>query len=515
MNTKISLDVPEPVMDVIQKISDHGYEAHLVGGCVRDLLMNRQPNDWDVTTNATPDNIQEIFEHTFYENNFGTVGVVNDRILEQIEVLKSQTDVSRETIDALEKLKTIEVTPYRIESTYSDSRHPDKVSFSNKLEDDLARRDFTVNALAFDPIKENLVDIYEGVRDLQDKIIRAVGNPDNRFNEDALRLLRAIRFATQLGFSVSRETQISIEKFHVKLKEISQERIRDEFNKIVMSNRPKDGIEMLRESELLKYVIPELMDAVGVEQNGSHVFDVYEHLVRTLQHAADKGWDLDIRLAALFHDISKPETRRWSKEKSDYTFYGHEVVGSKKTKKILQRLKYSNDIVSRVTLLVRWHMFFSDPDQISLTAVRRIIRNVGGGDRVWDLIKLRICDRIGMGRPKEKSYRLRQYEAMMDEAMRSPVSVKDLRINGDQIIEKFHVKPGRKIGWILHACMRETLHIPENNNYEWLVKHVSQLLEMSDEELESLYIQGKEAVDEAEEQELAQIRKKHKVGKRK
>ena len=251
-----------------------------------------------------------------------------------------------------------------------------------------------------------------------------------------------------------------------------------------------------------------------MEQNGSHIYDVYEHLLRTLQHAADKNWPLEIRLAALFHDISKPETRRWSKEKGDYTFYGHEVVGAKKTKRILERMRYSKDNVSRVTLLVRWHMFFSDPDEITLSAVRRIIRNVGGSDQVWDLIKLRICDRIGMGRPKEKPYRLRQYEVMMEEAMRSPVSVRDLKITGDDIMQEFHVKPGKRIGWLLHACMRETLHKPENNNYEWLVKHVSRLNELSDEELEQLYWEGKEAIDEAEEAELAQIRRKHKVGRR-
>lgn len=525
----IKLAVPEEVQAITQALQDHDYEAYIVGGCVRDLLLGREPNDWDVTTNATPEEIQKIFNHTFYENQYGTVGVVNDEITDKIEEIKrddvsretsthsdeeSANNVSRETLRKLEKLQVVEVTPYRTESQYSDSRRPDVIEFAQTLAEDLSRRDFTINAIAYNPQTGEVVDNYDGIQDLQAQTVATVGDASERFDEDALRLMRAIRFATQLGFNVSRETSDAIKKFHVKLSDISMERIRDEFNKILMSTSPRDGIELLREHDLLQHICPELLSAVGVEQNGSHVYDVYEHLLRTLQHAADKEWDLDIRVAALFHDISKPETRRWSKEKNDYTFYGHEVVGARVTNRILKRMKYPNEIVSRVTLLVRWHMFFSDPDEISLTAVRRIIRNVGGSDNVWELIKLRICDRIGMGRPKEKSYRLRQYEAMMDEAMRSPVSVKDLKINGDEIMEMFHVKPGKRIGWILHACMNETLHTPENNNKEFLVKHVTQLIDLPDEELETLYWQGKEAIDEAEEAELAAIRKKHKVAKR-
>lgn len=507
--TKIDLTIPEQVSRVTKQLQVSGYEAYLVGGCVRDLLLNREPNDWDVTTNATPEQIQSVFEHTFYENDFGTVGVVNDDIAAELE-----TDVSCETRKKLETIKVIEVTPYRTESAYSDSRRPDQVLFSEKLEDDLMRRDFTINAMCYNPQTQELVDMYGGVQDLQNKIIQTVGDPIERMQEDALRLMRAVRFATQLEFSVSHETSQVISDLSENLGKISNERIRDEFNKIIMSDSPKDGIELLREHNLLQFISPLLVDTVGCEQNGAHIYDVYEHLVRTLQHAADKKWPLEIRLAALFHDISKPSTRRFDKNKNDYTFYGHEVVGSRETRKILEKLKYPKDIVSHVTLLVRWHMFFSDPDEITLTAVRRIIRNVGGSESVWDLIRLRICDRIGMGRPKERSYRLRQYEVMMEEAMRSPISVKDLKISGDDLIEQFHMKPGKRIGWILHACMRETLHTPDNNNHEWLVKHVTRLQEMSDEELQNLYLQGKEAIDDAEEAELKEIRKKYKVGKR-
>ena len=520
----LALVVPPEIQDIITLLHQQGFEGYVVGGCVRDLLMNRTPKDWDVTTNATPQDIQKIFEHTFYENQYGTVGVVNDKVTLQIQEIEKQNKdladpaiVGEDTdshLQYLQTLQTVEVTPYRTESEYSDHRHPDHIHFAEHLSEDLSRRDFTINAMAYDPCNQILIDEYGGVKDLQTQTIHTVGEAQKRFNEDALRLMRAVRLATQLGFSVSYETKLAImEKSH-RIQDVSWERIRDELEKIVTSDQPKRGIELLQELQLLDKVLPEVADCVGVKQNGSHIYDVYEHILRTLQHAADKKWPLHIRLAALFHDISKPETRRWSKEKKDYTFYGHEVVGSKKVNKILKRLKYDNHTVSYVTLLVRWHMFFSDPDKISLTAVRRIIRNVGGGDQVWDLIKLRICDRIGMGRPKEKTYRLRQYEAMMDEAMRSPISVKDLKINGDQIINTFHIKPGPKIGWILHACMRETLHEPEKNNYDWLVKHVSQMMTMDDEELKNLYQQGKEAISLAEDQELSKIRKKHKVAKR-
>ena len=507
--TKISLTIPEEVSRITSGLQQAGFEAYLVGGCVRDLLLDRTPNDWDVTTNATPEQIQNTFEHTFYENGFGTVGVVNDDVTELIE-----SNVSHETFEHLNSLRTIEVTPYRIESQYTDNRRPDEVKFSEKLEDDLIRRDFTINAMCYNPSNEDLIDLHGGIADLQAKIIKTVGDPVERFEEDALRLIRAVRFSSQLGFSVSHETSDAIEKLHVKLSNVSIERIKDEFNKILMSERPMEGILSLEKLKLLKYVCPEILITIGVGQNGSHIYDVYEHILRTLQHAADKKWPLDIRLAALFHDIAKPQTKRFDKTKNSYTFYSHEVVGAKMTKVILKRMKYSNEIVSRVTLLVRWHMFFSDPDQITLSAVRRIIRNVEGSDNVWDLIKLRICDRIGMGRPKERPYRLRQYEAMMDEAMRSPISVKDLKISGDDLISEFHMKPGRRIGWILHALMRETLHNPENNNRTHLVKHVTQLNILSDEELEDLYYEGKEAIDEAEELELRDIRKKRKVARK-
>lgn len=540
---KVIFDIPQEVSQVCKKLQDSGFEASLIGGCVRDLFLNKQPNDWDITTNAIPKEIQEIFEHTFYENDFGTVGVVNDDVSQEIEKLEKELDnikekergfkknmnniqnnnindviqdfvKQKEKIDKeiynLKSLKVIEVTPYRIESTYSDNRRPDEVKFSKKLEDDLKRRDFTINALCYNPANNEVIDLFGGIFDLQQKEIKAIGNPNDRFNEDALRILRAVRFSAQLDFTVNHETSQSIEKNKDLLKNVSCERIRDEFIKILLSDNPIKAFFLAKDLGVLDYISKDLERGIGIEQNGAHMYDVFEHLLRTMQHSADRKWSLDVRLASLFHDISKPETRRWSKEKNNWTFYGHEVVGARVTKKNLKRLKFDKKTVDKITTLVRWHMFFSDPDKITLSAVRRIIRNVGE-ENVWDLIKLRISDRIGMGRPKEKPYRLRRYLSMMDEAMRSPISVKDLKVNGDIFISELHMKPGKKIGLILNALMGITLDNPEKNNYDFLIKQTKEYMNYSDEELIELAKIGKDRILEEENKEIKKIHRKHKV----
>ena len=522
--TKVVLHVPHNIEQVIKTLKDKGFEGFLVGGCVRDMLMNKAPNDWDVTTNATPEQIQEIFEHTFYENDFGTVGVVNDDVIKEYEELENLvpeqehfyedlSDKTKELIRKIEKLRSesvVEITPYRTEGTYTDNRRPDDVTFSDTLDSDLSRRDFTVNALAYDPIEQILVDQHDGVKDMNQMTLSTVGDPDTRFSEDALRMLRAVRFTAQLGFTLHIDTFQAIKNNADLLKYVSKERIRDEFIKILSTENPKDALFLAHDVGILQYISHDLTRGIGIEQNGAHKYDVFEHLVRTMQHGADKEWSMSIRLAGLFHDISKPETRRWSKEKNDYTFYGHEVVGARVTRKALQELKFSNEVIEKVSTLVRWHMFFSDPDEITLSAVRRIIRNVGP-ENVWDLIRLRICDRIGMGRPKERSYRLRKYVSMMDEAMRSPISVKDLKINGDIILRDYDIEPGRKLGYILKALMAETLAHPDDNNEEHLRGRVATLVTMDEDVLKTMAEKGEDAMFRAEEEELRKIRRKHKV----
>jgi poly(A) polymerase/tRNA nucleotidyltransferase (CCA-adding enzyme) len=486
--------IPKEINDVFETLTKGGFEAYLVGGCARDIFLGRKAKDWDFTTNAKPDQIISLFPKTFYENTFGTVAVVNE----------TTTD---------ETLKTVEITPYRVESDYIDHRHPNEVHFSEKIEDDLQRRDFTINAIAIglsEGAIKDIIDLYGGIKDIKDKSIRTVGNPDERFKEDALRLMRAVRLAVELGFTINIETEKAIVANTSLLAKISIERIRDEFIKIIMSPEPKKGIEMLHKLGLLRYIAPELEKGVGVEQNQAHAFDVWEHLLRSLQHAADKDSPLDIRLAALFHDISKPETRRFSRETQQFTFYGHEVVGSRETKKILERLKFPRKIVEKVTILIRWHMFFSDTETITLSAVRRMITNVGP-ENIWDLMNLRICDRIGTGRPKESPYRLRKYQAMIEEAMRDPISVGMLKIDGKKIIELTKSGAGPKIGWILHALLEEVLDNPSLNTEKYLDKRALEMSNLSEKELKEAGEKGKESKDEKEAENVAEIRKKHHV----
>lgn len=495
--TTINYIVPKEIIMVLATLQGSGFEAFLVGGCVRDIFTGNTPKDFDITTNATPEQIISLFPKTFYENTYGTVGVVT-------------CGVDLGTVCSDESVKIVEVTPYRLESEYSDSRHPDTVSWSKNIEDDLKRRDFTMNAIAYDPINNKIVDPYKGQEDIKDKIIRAVGEADKRFQEDALRLIRAVRFVSQLGFKIEGVTHESLEKNAKLLESISHERVRDEFVKIIMSDYPMEGIVLLEKSGLLKYILPELEKGIGVKQNQAHSFDVWEHNLRTLQHSADKKFLLPIRLAALFHDISKPETRRFVKETNQYTFYGHEVVGARVTRVIMERLKFPKELIDTVSLMVRWHMFFSDTEQVTISAVRRLIVNVGK-DKIWDLVNLRMCDRIGTGRPKEEPYRLRMYESMIEQALQDPVSLKMLKTNGERIMKVTQETPGPKIGFVLHALFDEVLENPEKNTEEYLDNRAKELILLEINELKKLGEKGKEEMEEKNIEKVKEIRKQFKV----
>ena len=500
--------VPKEVSHVTETLEKAGFEAYLVGGCVRDLIIGREPKDWDVTTNAKPEQIIGLFEKTVYENTFGTVGVVIP--------LENTRDVPRETPEGSVSQETsegnfiVEVTPYRIEAKYSDFRHPDEITFSDNIEDDLKRRDFTINAMALKLDGKNAVmDIYGGTEDIKDKIVRAVGNPDDRFNEDALRMLRAVRFACQLDFSIAQETMESIIKNADLIKNISGERIRDEFMKIIMSSNSASGVVMLQKFGLLKHIIPELEEGMGCLQGGAHIYDVWEHLLHALQHATDKNWPLEIRLSALFHDIGKPRSKREGKSKP--TFYGHEVIGARMAKKIMERLKFSKKEIELVEKLVRNHMFFSDTELITLSAVRRIIAKVGV-ENIWLLMNVRECDRVGM-KKKEAPYRLRKYFAMIEEALRDPISVSALKIDGEFMMKELGIKPGPRMGWILHALLEEVLEDPSKNTVENLSELVKTLDALPDAELRTLGERGKEKKEELEEGEVEKLHTKHGVKK--
>ena len=492
-NNTLSLSVPEFVVGVAQILHDAGFEVYLVGGCVRGLIMSREIADWDFATNATPEQIQGLFDHTVYENDFGTVGVVLDGIA-----------------DGAHDHTVVEVTPYRKEIGYSDNRRPDEVVFCDSLDEDLSRRDFTINALAYNPVTKELVDNYNGVADLHLGLIRSVGNPAERFAEDALRLMRAVRIATQLNGTIEEDTLKVIQDTSGALSSIASERVRDEFVKLIMSDTPDTGIRLLLQTGLLTHIIPELLDGDGVEQSQAHRYDVLEHSIRTLAHSGVKKFRLEVRLAALLHDIGKPKTREWHEERKDWSFHAHEVVGARMVRKILQRLKFSKDVVATVTLFVRWHMFFSDPDKVSLSGVRRMIARVGE-QHIWDLIDLRVCDRIGTGRPKEQPYRLRKYIAFVEEVLREPVTPGSLAIDGSVLMRELDLQPGPHIGHILHILLAEVLDDPSGNAVDALLARAKELVQMSDADLAALGEKGKVRRFEEEEEQVREIRKKYKV----
>jgi tRNA nucleotidyltransferase (CCA-adding enzyme) len=495
-NKITSASLPQRVLDVLGKLQGANFEAYIVGGSVRDLMLGKQPKDWDVTTNAAPGDIIGLFEKTVYENTYGTVAVI----------FEDETDMS---------LRQIEVTPYRIESEYSDKRHPDTVLFSDKIEDDLKRRDFTINALAYSlKDKGGVVDLFDGIKDIYEGRIQTVGDAGERFNEDALRMLRAVRFAVTLKtsehkpFVISNEVANALLVHAPSISQISTERIRDEFIKIIASDEPAVGIMMLEKFGLLGHIIPELKEGIDCIQGGAHRYDVYEHLLMALKHAADKNWPLEIRLAALFHDIGKPRSRRPGVKKA-YTFYGHEVIGARMAAKIMERLKFPKKTTELVVTLVRQHMFFSDTETITLSAVRRVVAKVGK-ENIWTLMNVRECDRVGMAK-KEAPFRLRKYHAMIEEVLRDPISVGALAIDGVVLKNELGITPGPRMGWILHALLEEVLDDPTKNTKEHLSELVKSLNMLGDSELKALGERGKEKKDELEEKEVGELHKKHGV----
>jgi poly(A) polymerase/tRNA nucleotidyltransferase (CCA-adding enzyme) len=491
------IEIPKEIREISKTLEGAGFEAHLVGGCVRDLLMDREPKDWDVATNASPEEIQKLFADSVYENNFGTVGV--------------------KTASKNPGLKVVEVTAYRLEGRYTDKRHPDEVKFAKNIEEDLSRRDFTVNAIAMAiSLHENkktkkqknneIVDLFGGEEDIKNKIIRAVGDPDERFNEDALRLLRAVRFAAQLGFKIEEKTKEAVHKNHKLLELISAERIRDEFSKLLMTERAAEGVETLRETGLLKYIAPELLEGVGIGQNKHHIYTVYEHNLRALDYATKKGYSLEVRLASLLHDVGKPRTKRG--EGPDCTFYNHEIVGAKMILKIMDRLRFPKDATERVAHLVRWHMFYYNVGEVSEAGVRRFLVRIGP-DYLDDILKVREADRIGSGVPKAVPYKMRHLLFMIDKVKRDPVSPKELKIDGADVMKELSIAPGPRIGHLLALLLEEVLDDPKKNDRESLIARLKELNELSDDKLKKLREKAEKKKEEFEAGLEAEMKKKH------
>ncbi len=493
------MEVPKEVKFVIDELKKQGqgFEAYVVGGCVRDLVANIIPEDWDVATNAKPEEIKKIFPKSFYENKFFTVTV--------------------HTGSQNPKLKEIEITTFRSEAKYTDKRHPDIIKFAKTIEEDLSRRDFTVNAIAMGLKSEIrnpkqipnskfqipnskfiLIDPFGGQEDLKNKIIRAVGNPEERFNEDALRMLRAVRFTVTLGenWKIEEKTAKAIKKNSSLLKEISKERIRDELLKIITSEGPAEGIEMLREMELLKYIIPELEEGCGVSQNKHHLYPCWEHYLRALEYAAKKNFNKYVRFAALFHDIGKPRVKKG--EGPDATFYNHEVAGAKITAQILERLKFPKKDRDKIVKLVRYHLFYYNPEEVGESSVRRLVRQTGP-ENMEELLQVRMADRIGSGVPKAEPYKLRHLKYLIEKVSRDPISAKMLKVGGNEVMKILNIQPGPKVGQILDVLLSYVLEEPEKNEKEFLEKELKKLGKLSEKELISFAQKAKEEREKIEE----------------
>lgn len=434
--------LPTPAQSIIDTLSREGYEIYAVGGSVRDLLMNRETKGWDFTTNATPDEILRLFPDSFYDNDFGTVGI---KIYGEATT-KPQTGDA----DQVKPTDIYEITTYRSESGYRDFRHPDQISWGKSLNEDLSRRDFTINALAFDG--KQVIDLFGGQTDLTNKLVRAVGNPQDRFKEDALRMMRAVRIGAQLGFLLEPETKKAIADNVQLINKISAERIRDELLKLMSAQFPADGILLLKNSGVLAVILPELDATFGVNQkspNRHHIYDVGTHSVMSLKHTPST--DPIVRLATLLHDIGKVKTVQQEPD-GTITFYNHEVAGAKLAKNIAFRLRLSRKDTDRLFILVRWHQFSVDEKQTD-SAIRRIIRRIGT-DNLQDMLDLRTGDRLGGG-AWETSWRLELFKKRLIEVQKQPFSVTDLKVNGYDVMKILNIKPGPKIGQILNTIFDE------------------------------------------------------------
>lgn len=486
------MKIPNEVKNIIQTLKKHGFQAFIVGGCVRDLLRGVEPEDWDITTNAKPEDIQKIFDRNFYSNNFFTVTIKTD--------------------SENEKLKEIEITTFRKEAKYTDKRHPDEIKFAKTLEEDLERRDFTMNAIALELNGDSknkeyrIIDLFNGENDIRKKIIRAVGDPKERFNEDALRMLRALRLATTLGFKIEEKTGKAIKENAFLLNVISKERIRDEFLKIIMSKSAANGVELLRQFGLLKYIMPEVEEGYGVEQNKHHIYDCYTHSLLSLDYAAKKDFNQNVRIAALLHDVGKPRVKRG--EGPDCTFYNHEIIGTKMVFDILKRLKFPKKDIDKVVKLVRYHLFYYNVGEVSESAVRRLVRNVGK-ENIDELLQLRQADRIGSGVPKAEPYKLRHLRYIIEKVSQDPISVKMLKVNGNDVIEILKIKPGPIVGDVLDILLGYVLNNPEKNKRDILIEEIKKLKELSKEEIENLAKKAKKERELIETKRDEMVKKKY------
>jgi len=422
--------IPDIVFDISRRLIKNGYQAFIVGGAIRDSLLGCQAKDWDVATDATPDSIHDLFpEMTSFNLKHGTVTLVS-------------------------KGKHFEVTTFRGIGGSSLS-----------IEEDLAHRDFTFNAMAYDITNKRIIDPFEGKQDIKKKLVRAVLNPIERFDEDPLRMMRAIRFSLELGYAIEPETLMAIKTLAQAIDKVAQERIRDELLKILMVRRPSAGFNVMRKSGLLKGILPELVEGYRKRQNNYHKYTIYRHIMETVDSI--KG-DPVLRLSALFHDIAKPRVRK--KINGRWRFLGHATASAGLTKEIMMRLKFSNDRITRVTHLIAHHMF-DFKQELSDKAVRRFIKGIGA-DNVDDLIALRKADDLAHGWGRDFQKDIEKFENRIDSQIKKshPFTISDLAVNGHDVMKIVGLQPGPRVGQILNQLLEAVIEKPEYNQKDRLIK---------------------------------------------
>lgn len=440
----MEIKLPKEILEIFYKFEKASFKIYLVGGSVRDLLMSREVNDWDFTTDAKPEEILKLFPEGHYNNKFGTVGVPS-------------------------KLGVIEITTMRKEGIYKDHRHPTEVDWTDKIDEDLGRRDFTINALAMDESLK-IIDPFNGQENLGDKLVKAVGNPNQRFEEDALRLLRAIRIATQLKFDVDEKTFAAIKQNASLISDIAWERIRDEILKILATDNAYEGVLKLRQTGLLQIILPELERCFGLIQEGpkhDRVYDIGEHSLLTLKETPTK--DPLVKLASLLHDVGKPGTAHKDKD-GNVTFYNHDLVGGEIIQRIARRFSFSNNQTEKLYKLVRFHMFTLDEKQTD-SAIRRFIKNVGP-ENIDDMMALRVGDRLGGGTENATSWRMEKFKERIKQVLHKPFSIADLKVNGQDVMKTLKISPSPKVGQILNQLFQEVLKDSGKNTREYLLKRI-------------------------------------------